>query len=151
MARMYHNASSILQGTRKCNSSIEAGRPTTLVRCKRKSQCTILPRRLETYDTARRLLRTQCNCIKFSTHNMYAHTIAVAESDAGLQAFVEYYRSKMTKGGNVDSLVHFDLPPARGKRKQDRHNRRKVRPTNEEGNGAKICKASLQKPIWPVQ
>ena len=57
---------------------------------------------------------------------MCAHTIAAAESDGGLQAFIKCHRYKTMKGGNVDWLVHLDLPSARGKN-QNQCNRGEVR------------------------
>ena len=56
---------------------------------------------------------------------MCTHTITAAESDGGLQAFIECHCYKTMKGGNVDLLVYLDLPSAREKN-QNRRNRGEV-------------------------
>ena len=126
MARMYHKASSILQQAQE--SIIRApgqgdGLPWYVANEKANAPSYVVTKK----HTTRFGVYYECsdNCIKFSAHNMCAHTIAVAESDAGLQAFIECYRSKTTKGGNVDALVHLDLPSARGKKKTKSTQRRK--------------------------
>ena len=55
---------------------------------------------------------------------MCAHTIAVTESDGGHQVFIQYYRSKTTKGAinNVDLQFPWIFRPQGGKREQNRHN-----------------------------
>ena len=128
MARMYYNASEILQNAHEkvirapghgdklpwYVANEIANAPSYSVTKKR---------------TARHGVFYECsdNCIKFSAHNMCAHTIAVAESDGGLLAFVQCFQSKTTKGGicNVDSLLNIDLPSARGKKRTKSTQRRK--------------------------
>ena len=128
MARMYHNASAILQQAQE--NIIRAPGQGDRLPWYVANEVANAPSYVVTKKrTARHGVYYECsnNCIKFSTHNMCADTIAVAESDDGLQAFIQYYPSKTTKGGinDVDSLVLMDLPSARGKKKTKSTQRRK--------------------------
>ncbi len=102
LARMYHNASAILQQAQK-NIMQTPGQgdklPWHVVNEIANAPSYIVTRK----PTARHVVYYECsdNCVKFSAHNMCAHTIAVAESDGGLQALVQYYRSKTTKRWNL--------------------------------------------------
>ena len=149
MARMYHDASAILQHAQE--NIIRAPGQGEKLPWYVANEIANAPSYVVTKKrTTRHGIYYECsdNCVKFSAHNMCAHTVAVAEHDSGLQAFVEYYRSKTAKGGihNVDSLVQMDLPSARGKKRTKSTQRRKG-----ATNSNKRKKDTVQNYVTPAE
>ncbi|XP_062611131.1 uncharacterized protein LOC134272979 isoform X2 [Saccostrea cucullata] len=64
------------------------------------------------------------NCIKWVTHKICPHTVAVAEHQQKLQNFLDWYNSK-SKHPKYTSLSMFNMPSSRGKKATKSTSRRK--------------------------
>lgn len=57
------------------------------------------------------------NCIKWVTHKICPHTVAVAEYQQQLQNFLNWFNNK-SKQPKYTSLANFNMPASRGKKLQ---------------------------------
>lgn len=60
------------------------------------------------------------NCIKWVTHKICPHTVAVAEYQQQLQNFLNWFNNK-SKQPKYTSLANFNMPASRGKKPQKPH------------------------------
>lgn len=71
------------------------------------------------------------NCIKWVTHKICPHTVAVAEYQQQLQNFLNWFNNK-SKQPKYTSLANFNMPASRGKKASKATSRRKGGDPNKQ-------------------
>lgn len=71
------------------------------------------------------------NCIKWVTHKICPHTVAVAEHQHKLQNFLHWFNNKC-KHSKYTSLANFNMPSSRGKKATKSTSRRKGGDPNKQ-------------------
>lgn len=72
------------------------------------------------------------NCIKWVTHKICPHTVAVAEYQQQLQNFLNWFNNK-SKQPKYTSLANFNMPASRGKKLQKpKYNRKGGNPNKQK-------------------